>query len=209
MISADGAIASDPQQEYVVIQNVGQSTIDISGWILQSALTGARAYLPLGASFFQLGTLNAQTNIELAPGGDAVVTTGVSPVGTSLRENICSGYLEQLQQYTPPIETQCPSPGDNASQASAYGQSCSDYVSSLPFCTFPQNVPTDVSAACTAYVQTTFSYNGCVAEYQNSADFALNTWRVYLDAYKELWNNDHDTIRLLDSEGEVVAVTSY
>jgi hypothetical protein len=208
-LTSDGATASDPQAEYVVIQNNGTAPVDISGWSLQSALTGARAYLPLGASFFVLGELNAQNDIELAPGGVAVVTTGESPVGTSFRENECSGYLEQLQQYTPPIETQCPSPGDLSTQASQYGQSCAQYVSSLPFCTFPQNPPSGISAQCQAYVQTTFSYNGCVQTNQNDTSFASNDWRVYLSTPHELWNNDHDTIRLLDAEGETVAVTSY
>jgi len=208
-LSAEGATASDPQSEYLTIQNTGASTIDISGWSLQSALTGARAYIPLGASFFELGQLNAQTGIELAPGGVAVLTTGISPVGTSFQENECSGYLEQLQQYTPPIETQCPSPGNLASQAAQYGQSCANYVSSLPFCTFPQTPPSDISLSCQTYVQTTFSYNGCVAAHQNDTNFSSNDWRVYLDGTQELWNNNHDTIRLLDSQGEIVAVTSY
>jgi hypothetical protein len=208
-ISAEGASASDPQQEYVTLQNTGESSIDISCWSLQSALTGARAYLPLGASFFLLGELNAQTGIELAPGGVAIVTTGVSPVGTSFRENICSGYLEQLQQYTPPIETQCPSPSNAAAEAAQYGQACADYVSSIPFCTFPQDPPASLQAQCQVYVQTNFSYNGCVAQHENDSNFASNDWRVYLDASHELWNNSHDTIRLLDSQGETVAVTSY
>src|SRR6185312_7868683 len=63
-ITAEGANAVDPQQEYLVIQNTGQSNIDISGWSVQSALTGARAYIPLAASFFRLGELNAQTGLE-------------------------------------------------------------------------------------------------------------------------------------------------
>ncbi|MDR3570747.1 MAG: lamin tail domain-containing protein [Candidatus Pacebacteria bacterium] len=208
-ISAEGATASDPQQEYLAVQNIGQSTIDISGWSLQSALTSARAYIPLAASFFRLGELNSQTALQLAPGGVAIVTTGRSPVGTSFRENSCSGYLEQLQQYTPPIQTQCPSPSDAASQAAQYGQSCASFVSSIPFCTFPQSLPSNLSTQCQAFIQNTLSYNGCVATHQNDNTFASNNWRVYLDGSKELWNNSHDTIRLLDSQGEVVAVTSY
>ena len=157
-----------------------------------------------------LGELNEQNQIDLAPGGVAVITTGESPVGTSLRENECSGYLEQLQSYTPPIETQCPSPGNETAQATEYGQSCADYVSSLPFCTFPQTVPSGISAQCQAYVQTTFSYNGCVQTYENDPTFASNDWRIYIEyASHDLWHNDHDTIRLLDSQGETVAVTSY
>jgi hypothetical protein len=208
-LSQGGATANDPQQEYVVIQNEGPSTIDISGWSLQSALSGARAYIPLGASFFEQGQLNAQTGIELAPGGVAIVTTGVSPVGTSFRENECSGYLEQLQQFTPPIETECPTPQNAADEAAQYGQACADYVSSIPSCTFPQNPPSDLSAQCDAYIQTTFSYNGCVATHQGDTDFASSNWRVYLDGTRELWNNNHDTIRLLDSEGQTVGVASY
>jgi hypothetical protein len=208
-ISADGADSSDPQTEYVTIQNTGTATIDITNWSLQSALSGARAYLPRGASFFEIGQVNAQNDIELAPGGVAIVTTGNSPVGTSFEENECSGYLEQLQAYTPPIETQCPSPGNAASAAEQYGDSCAQYVSSLPFCTFPQNPPSGISSQCAAYVQTTFSYNGCVQSFQNDPDFASTDWRIYLDATHELWNNDHDTIRLLDGQGETVAVTSY
>jgi hypothetical protein len=205
-LSTDGATASDPQQEYVIIENDGGNPVDISGWSLQSALTGARAYLPLGASFFQVGQLNEQNQIELQPGGVAIVTSGESPVGTSFQENECSGYLEQLQSYTPPLQTQCPSPGNDVSQASVYGQSCAQYVSSVPFCTFPQSFPSGITASCQVYAQTTFSYNGCVAQYQNDPSFALNDWRIYLDATRELWNNDHDTIRLLDQEGETVAV---
>ncbi len=208
-LSAEGTSASDPQQEYVVIQNNGQSTVDISGWSLHSALTGARAYIPLGASFFLLGQLNSQTGIELAPGGEAIVTTGTSPVGTSFRVNECSGYLEQLQRYTPPLQTQCPSPSGAQTQASQYGQACANYVSSLPFCTFPQTTPSGISAQCAAYVQTNFSYNGCVGMHQNDANFASSNWRIYLDVARKLWGNTSDTIRLLDSQGEVVAVTSY
>lgn len=208
-ISADGADSSDPQTEYVSIQNTGTQTIDITNWSLQSALSGARAYLPRAASFFEIGQINEQDDIELAPGGVAIVTTGTSPVGTSFRENECSGYLEQLQAYTPPIETQCPSPGNAASEAGQYGDACAQYVASLPFCTFPQNPPSDISSQCATYVQTTFSYNGCVQSFQSDPNFASDDWRVYLDATHELWNNNSDTIRLLDAQGETVAVTSY
>lgn len=208
-ISAEGATASDPQLEYVVIQNTGTTQIDVTGWSLQSALSGARAYVPRGASFFAIGALNEQDDIELAAGGSAVVTTGLSPVGTSFRENECSGYLEGLQSYTPAIQTQCPLPNISTSQAAQYGQSCADFVSSIPYCTFPTQFPSNISAACESYAQNTFSYNGCVQSHQADAAFPLPTWRIYLGASQELWNNSHDTIRLLDSQGQVVAVTSY
>ncbi|HTR18508.1 MAG TPA: lamin tail domain-containing protein [Candidatus Paceibacterota bacterium] len=208
-ISADGASANDPQQEYVVIQNNGAAAIDVTGWSLQSALSGARAYIPRGANSFEVGALNEQTDINLAPGASAVVTSGLSPVGTSFRENECSGYLEGLQSYTPPIQTLCPLPNANLSQAAQYGQTCADFVSSIPYCTFPKQFPSNISPACQSYVQNTFSYNGCVQTHQGEASFPLTTWRIYLGASRELWGNSRDTIRLLDSQGQVVAVTSY
>ena len=67
----------------------------------------------------------------------------------------------------------------------------------------------DLRAMPSVRATTQFSYNGCVAQNEGDSNFASSDWRVYLDVSKELWNNDHDTIRLLDSQGEVVAVTSY
>jgi hypothetical protein len=208
-INATGATASNPQSEYVEIANNGSGALDITGWSLQSVISGARAYIPRGSALFQIGALNPQTDIELAPGGSAIITTGVSPVGTSFRENECSGYLGQLQNYTPQIQTQCPSPSNAAGNAQQYGQACADFVSSLSSCKFPNQLPPNISSACVAYVQTNFSYNGCVQAYQNDPSFSLQTWRIYLDASQELWNSQHDTIRVLNAQGEVVAVTSY
>ncbi len=206
-ISADGARASDPQSEYISIQNTGSTAIDVSGWSVQSAISGARSYIPRAASLFVLGALNAETDIDLAPGGTLTITTGSSPVGTSFRENECSGYLEQMQTFNPSLPPTCPNADTQA--ASSYGQACADFVSSLPACTFPRSAPSNVSSACQSYVQSTFSYNGCVQAHQNDSSFASDNWRAYFDASRELWSNTSDTIRLLDSDGRVVAVTSY
>jgi hypothetical protein len=45
--------------------------------------------------------------------------------------------------------------------------------------------------------------------YGGSASFGLNTWRLYLNAYGELWSNSHDVIRLLDAEGRTVDSLTY
>jgi len=208
-VSTDGADSGDPKTEYLKIQNSGQGTVDITGWSLQSVLSGVRAYLPRGAAFFEMGALNEQGDIAVAPGGIIIVSSGLSPVGTSFRENECSGYLGELQTYTPAIGISCPDPSIDIAQAQSYGQSCADFVSSLPSCTFPQSVPSNLSLGCQQFVQTTFSYNGCVQEHDSESGFSRNSWRVYLGATHELWRNDHDTIRLLDAQSQVVAVTSY
>lgn len=207
-LSEGGAQNADPQTEYLIIQNDGSQTLDITGWAIQSVQTRAQSFIPRGASFFALGAVNQQDDIELAPGGTAIVTTGLSPVGTSFRENMCSGYLGQLQNYTPQIASTCPAPAAYAAQASQYGQACADFVSSLPACTFPQSVA-NLPSACQNFVQTAFSYNGCVQATRSDPRFASANWRIFLGDSQELWNNPHDTIRILDSKGRVVAVTSY
>src|SRR6185295_18661707 len=108
-----------------------------SGWSLQSAVTGTRASLPqTGAEMFVAGSVNHGVPIYLDPGTSAFIVSGISPVGISLRENVCTGYLAQLQHFSPGLDTACPDPSDmlpmTADNLRIYGASCVDYVQSLP-----------------------------------------------------------------------------
>lgn len=214
-LSAEGATASDPNAEYVEIDNGGgqNAPVDITGWSLQSALTGVRAYIPRGASLFEMGAINTENDIELAPGGSAIVVSGNSPVGISFRENECTGYLAELQSYTPDLQQECPSPSDalpeTAANMTVYGDACYNYVQSLASCHFPQTVPATLPLACRAFIVNTFTYNGCVQTYQNDPTFPLDSWRIYLGAGRELWRNTHDIVRLLDAQGRIVADVTY
>ena len=208
-VDARGASASDPKTEYVVIENTGSQPIDLTGFSLQSLQSGVRAYIPRAAEVFQSGAINAQTDVDLEPGQVAIVTSSVSPVGTSFRENECSGYLGQLQYFSPPLSTSCPDPSNEVALAESYGPTCAAYVSSMSSCTFPQDLPDTLSLGCKEFLQDEFSYNGCVSEHASDAGFVSNTWRLYIGSPRELWKNDSDTIRLLDDHGQIVAVTSY
>jgi hypothetical protein len=214
-MSAEGATASDPNAEYVEIDNSsGENTpVDITGWSLQSALTNVRAYIPRGASLFEMGAVNSENDIELAPGGSVIVVSGISPVGISFRENECTGYLAELQTYTPDLQQECPSPSDTFQETpanlSVYGDACYNYIQSLASCHFPQTVPSSLSLSCRSYIINTFTYNGCVQMHQNDPSFPLDSWRIYLGASRELWRNTHDIIRLLDAQGRIVASVTY
>lgn len=212
-LSSGGALESAPNLEYLEISNNGIGEIDMNGWSLQSALTGSRAYLPKGATFFRLGALNSQSDIVLTSGGSAVVTTGFSPVGTSFRENECTGYLDELQNFAPPLPQECPAPSDTLVETGEglriLGDSCYNYVASLPACHFPRTIPANLNTSCRLYVANTLSYNGCVDTYKGAASFASGRWRVYLGSPQELWRNTHDIIRLLDAQGRTVALISY
>lgn len=205
-----------PSSEYISIAAAygNSKPIAVTGWSLQSVISGVRVYIPSGVSPFLLGSLNTASPIQLEPGVSAIVMTGSSPTGVSFRENKCSGYLEQFQAFTPSLSQNCPSPGQemplNASNLSAYGATCVDFVQSLPACRFYTGfLPQGATPACNAFIGERISYNGCVKEHRIDSDFFENVWRVYLDSPAELWRNSHDVIRLLDAEGRTVDVLTY
>ncbi len=215
VINDDGGSRESGAAEYIEIQSAAGATtpIDITGWSFESVVTGARAYIPKGASTFLVGQLNAQRDIALDPGVSAIVSTGPSPVGTSFRENECSGYLGQLQQFSPPLLSQCPSPYNaipiDANNIRTFGDSCLDFLRSVLPCQTPLMAPPTVSPACLGYAQTNFSYNGCATAHQSDQAYLLSDWRVYLGSPGDLWRDTHDVIRLLDAKGRIVDSITY
>ncbi|MDO8514429.1 MAG: hypothetical protein Q7S50_02710 [bacterium] len=206
---------SDSAYEYIeiVAASSNSAPISLTNWSLQSAVSGLRAPIPLGAPLFTIGVINSVQGISLEPGASAVVTTSASPVGTSFRENICSGYLGELQTFRPEMGSSCPPPSEalpmTAENIRTYGDACFDYLNALPQCHFPTTLPSNLSSTCRSFIANTMSYNGCVNRYRNSASFALPSWRVYLALRSEIWQNTHDVIRLLDGEGRTVDVLTY
>jgi len=214
VFGSENTSESNPALEYVTLAMVSnEGTMSLSGWSLQSAVSGVRVSIPNATPLFILGVVNSVQPIILKPGASAIITSGISPVGTSFRENICTGYLGELQSFTPELGTQCPSPYGalpiTAENIKTYGDECIDYVNTLPRCHFPSSVPASLSPACRSFITNTFSYNGCVNTHRNEASFALSSWRVYLGSKTELWRNTHDVIRLLDEKGQTVDVLTY
>lgn len=214
-LGAGNAQASSPQAEYLTLTASGGNTalVDISGWSLQSAISGTRAYIPLAASPFVLGIVNRVADTMLSPGAGALFVSGISPIGVSFRETLCTGYLNQMQSFTPALSNSCPS-SDRILPATAeniarYGADCFQFMHSLPQCDFPSSLPTNLSGACRAFLATSFSYNGCVNQFQSATDFALPSYRLYGSFTRELWGNNHDTVRLLDAQGRTVDAVSY
>jgi len=202
--------------EYLTLTAAWDNTtpVDITGWSLQSALSGVRAYIPRGANNFLMGTVNEQKSMQLNPGASGTVVSGQSPVGTSFRENICSGYLNQMQEFSPRLEEKCPAPTEvlplTAENLSTYGDTCIDFARTLPSCYAPlQSLTPELSMSCRNFLADKLSYNGCADMYRHRASFMENSWRIYLGASHELWRNSHDVIRLLDAEGKTVDAITY
>ena len=176
-------------------------------------MSGKRIYIPLAASPFILGVINRVSDALLEPGASAIIVSGISPVGVSFKETVCTGYLNQMQSFTPGLSNSCPSRDRvlpySAENLARYGADCFDYVQGLPQCDFPKSVPSSLSPSCRGLLSNAFSYNGCVNMFQGSADFALPGWRMYAGFTSELWGNTHDIIRLTDTQGRIVDTASY
>jgi hypothetical protein len=211
---------SDPEAgasgEYIEMHasSANSAPVQITGWSLQSVLSGARVAIPPASSLFILGVVNPVRAVLLNPGASAIVNTGVSPVGVSFRENVCSGYLAQYQTFSPDLENYCPDPKSAMPEIpenlQRYGASCFTFVQSLSSCRFPGSaLPSTLSSACRSFVVSTYSYNGCVNMYQFLAGFNKNSWRLFIGSPSPLWNSEHDIIRLLDAEGRTVDVLTY
>jgi len=212
---SQGAAGEGLASEYVVLEASSDvsAPVKLSGWSLQSALTGVRGYIPRGARVFVLGAVNAQEDVYLNQGASAIVASGLSPVGTSFRENICTGYLNGLQAFTPTLSRNCPAPSESLpltpQNIQMYGDKCFDFVQTISPCSLVRSAPSDVSPACHLFLSNNLSYNGCVQANQHKSEFLDSTWRVYLNSGGELWRNTHEIIRLLDEQGLTVDVIYY
>ncbi len=213
---SDNARLSDPREEYVAIEarESNAETINITGWSLQSVVSGVRVYVPRGVRVFEQGTVGTFSDIYLDPGSVAYLVTGVSPIGVSFRENVCTGYLSQFQSFTPELDLACPLPRTEvpatADAIQVYGDVCFDFLNSMDQCRFhfgplPQSLP----SACAQLIRNAFTYNGCVSKNRWRPSFSLPTWRVYLGQNTHMWRDSREVLRLLDASGRTVDVWSY
>ena len=207
------------KHEYITIEALRGNDVDVlvTGWRLESRVTKAYGFIGKGVSVPVLGsTQNIEEPIWLAPGERAIITTGRSPIGISFKENICSGYFEQYQDFTPSISRNCPSPRNEIEEAGIelYDDECYSYVRRLPRCKIITDIPEEdeepeLTSSCRLFVEERLTYNGCTDAHRLDRDFDKGVWRVFLGSYAELWREDRDIIRLLDQNGKTVDLVSY
>lgn len=209
---AAGAKESSPQKEYLRIvasQRAKSSTVitglRIEGYGVDGIAIPGAANLPI------IGATNRATPVSLPAAGRALISTGKSPIGTSFRVNMCTGYLAQTGSYTPDLRQECPEPLDELRAAGPYEEaSCRTFVSGLPKCrSFAGAFPSDVSIACRAFVADRLTYNSCAVRHEKDEDFYKNEWRMFLGSDKALWDDSREIIRLIDSRGRTVDAITY
>lgn len=209
-----GAASSDPDEEYVIVSvSAGASgTISTAGWKLMSRETGEGALFPQGTEVPRSGRVNVLSPIVLHPGDQAIVATGRSPVGISFRENACTGYFEEHQDFHPALSMSCPTPSQEYAtfyEGSDRNDACLSYVRSIPYCGTETRSSTDVPNSCESFVDEHLNYNGCADAHAKDAGFLGTTWRIFLGSRSELWKRSRETIVLLDAQNKVIDSLSY
>lgn len=127
----NAASEDNANEEYIVIRNMGNQPINLSGWSLKNGgderlyLSGNQyvagrarwAVIPGGLMIFDTNSRNL-ANITLLPKERAVINTGrvaseiPIKIVTSFKTSICTGYLGNLPGYvfSPSLSGNCPSP---------------------------------------------------------------------------------------------------
>lgn len=206
-LRASASKETDPQKEYLEIRISSKiEPVLITGWKLKGKegleiAVGNGAYLPYS------GQVNPQEPIYLKPNGKAIIVTGRSPLGTSFRLNICTGYFNQFQKFYPSLPQECPEI-DEKEVPLTYPDACYDFVRGLPRCRMPLSIPPAAGNDCILFINKKANYSDCVALHKNEPDFYKGEWRVYLGRDKELWGK-RDKISLIDGERKIVDEVSY
>lgn len=244
----NGSSEYQPNQEYIVLQsNSGnKDSINITGWSLTNGKDrkffpvndrqvkgiSNKVTIPKVTLIFIPNGVNSQEDIVLEPGGRAIITTGRMASGipfeikTNFRENICSGYIEELDNYdfTPSLDTNCPSPESEEGVVSL-DDVCYKFVRQMGSCHTPEfkdivyknkepltgfvdNVG-NLSYPCKEFLKKNYNYDSCIANHLSDENFFEKRWRIFLNQPFELWAKDREVITLYDKEGKVVDELIY
>ncbi|KKT79077.1 MAG: hypothetical protein UW76_C0038G0005 [Parcubacteria group bacterium GW2011_GWF2_44_8b] len=241
--TGNASYAYQPYEEYITIDNREREPVDITNWQLKNAkdkraydLGGSLKYFPAdtakigrAAPFVSPMGTNIFQNVILQDGETAVITTGL--IGSQLpykivsfKENICSGFLEDLPEYTftPPLARNCPRPTDEPG-VSALDTECRKFIERMTPCRTPEFNTRDreedicyncvdgklLSSSCVAFIKSHFNYGSCIANHASNPNFSGRTWRIFLGKGWEMWAEDYETIELFDQLGRLVDSRSY
>ncbi|GMU73818.1 MAG: hypothetical protein AMXMBFR44_0170 [Candidatus Campbellbacteria bacterium] len=215
--------ADNPREEYLIIRSNRRDgdPIFISGWKLESLVSGNRATLPKGVALLEDDRpWRGEKNVFLLPGESAVVNSAyASGINTGFLTNACIGYLEENRDFTPGLRNNCPLLEDEPLAANLFPPSffdddddfdaCWDAIEDAPMCrkAFP-DLDTDIDELkdCRAFIRKYATYEGCVALHKTDPDFLGDEWRLYLGARRDLWRSEREAIALFDHNGFVVDI---
>lgn len=197
---------TSPDKEYLVFiaRPLDRKLLNVSGIKIENK-SGEIETIGNASGDFLQAKVNQNEPIVISENTTITISSGKSPVGVSFRENICSGFLNQYQTFTPPLPENCPSAlSIMRNSGITLSSSCEEYLKTMPNCTITETFPESVSDDCRKLVKESINYNQCVLVTKNSTSFQLNSYRVYLNRESEFFQNTQDLIKMIDQSGKVV-----
>lgn len=211
-ISIDSAISqTDPQKEYIQIKasSSNKNPINISSWTIENK-NGEKIKIGGVTNLPVLSQINTESDLYLPAEGTAYVSTGQSPIGTNFRQNKCTGYFSQMQNFYPNLPKKCPDPVKDEFLPSTLDNKCIDYLNTnAKICETMITLPSSLSQECKQYINERLIYNGCTSWHKNDNDFYEDSWRVYLNKSTEMWEGEHGTITLRDQNEKIIDQRQY
>ena len=225
----------DPEREYLRLRasSRNEKAIDISGWLLESYVTGKGASIPFGSKVFRRGRVNTTNPILLQPGEEAFLVTGESPIGASFQENSCTGYLTERQTFIPSTSRSCPRPLDELEDFGRIlldNDECYEFIEDIRICEIPDNdeiEEADLDRGCVFFIREHLNYNDCVDNHSFEPFFSKGDWYIYFERDEneefdedeiddeddietnDLWREEREIIRLFDRQGRTISVIEY
>ena len=185
--TGNAAYTLQPQDEYIVIENRGGTSVNITGWRLENAksqrgyASGSElvhyasdtAVIPQGARLISTSGSGALGNIILKPGEKAIVLSGTpgnlgSTQLVSFKENACTGYLSESVSFSPSLDNSCVRPS-NETGASNLDTACRSYLDSMRSCHTPKyDTRTTAGSTCSGCVDNKSGLSGACVSYIKS-----------------------------------------
>lgn len=201
-LSGTGATADS---ERLTIENKSSfETVSVTGFTIENARGGSFA-IPKGFELPGSGAV-AGDPIRLRPGDQLVISLGKQERQMNFRENICTGYFDELSKFSPSLSHRCPRV--DVREFSQFSDRCIQQISGISSC---RMMRTDefTDSACAAFAQEHFTYAGCVRDHRERPDFYLKRWLVWMQRTGEFFRNTFEQVTLRDQEGRVVAEHKY
>ncbi len=201
--------SATPGSESITL--LANRSIDITGWTLKSAVSSKASSIGEGSALPYAGQVNPQGHVVLATGGTAYIVTGRSPIGTSFRTNLCTGYFSQFQEFNPSLSLRCPRASDELRnyQNQNLSDTCINYIEGIPSCQMVVAPPYELPASCQEFITSKVNYNSCVSTHRNDSNFVENEWRIFLNENQKLWKSEREVVLLLDTNGKTVDTYSF
>ena len=204
-ISYVSGTSDNPQYESATLDNRSdKEKISITGFMVENS-RGERFVIPKGYELPGFSA-SAQDLIFLRPGERATITVGKQNGQTDFRPNLCTGYFDEQNQYTPSLSRQCPR--KDTKNLLNLSDRCLRIIDSTSYCRQASSREF-LDSDCSQYVNEHLTYAGCVRDYRARQDFYSNEWLVWMQRSQEFFRNVREKIILRDQTGAVVDEYSY